>query len=373
MSAQNRYNEAIVIMERDAEYHVDIASIEHDQLASMIRDRIHHAVSRKKAKSLAERETLDLADTNATLLHANLLSNTNPASPAAPTSHRKTRHTRHKVDVEEVGILAENNKKKRKGLTDADNGSPSRGNDVETGYQWKEASGTQESQADASFSTIERLFDEKQLLPNLQKASRLAIERMSKRRRLGKNIQNGPLKSQVPLKGKAAETHPPEYSSSSSADEADPTTLNMMDSIPMINGNHGFEAPAMDRTANSSYHATRSTGIVSTAATFAEDLAVPGDIVGRRTAIDYMGTQREPRKKEDEPQRAPALSEQEKEADLQAMKRAMEDMSKVRQTKRAETLMSNAIRVVPNHIKEAEELIQESSLRETLVEAGISQ
>ena len=355
-------------MERDAKYHVDIAMIEHEQLATAIRDRIYHTVSKRRAKLLADRDTLDLTDTNAVLFHSNQSNVIHPASPGGPHSHRKTRHTRHRLEVDEMGIIAESNKRKRKGPADTENGSPSRGVESDTNFPWKEANGKDEAQILTPLLTLERLFNDRDITLSLQRASRLAIQKMVKRRRLGSDAQVKTSKPKPLSKGKAPENQAVASSSSPSADEADPFhPTAFLDHTAMTNGEVALEAPAMDRTANSSHHATRSTGVVSnSASTFAEDLALPGDIVGRRTAIEYLGTQREPRKREDDYQRAPPLSEQEKDADRQAMKRAIEDLGKGRETKRSKTIMSNALREISDHVKTAEELTQESGLRETL-------
>ena len=365
---QNKFNDAIAAMGRDAEYQVDVASTEHEQLASMIQDRIYHVVSKRKSKLLAERDTLDIADTNAVLFHTSQLSITHPASPGGPHSNRKTRHSRHRLEVDEMGTIAESNKRKRKGHADTENGSPSRGVESDTNYPWKEANAKHEAQQLAPLLTLDRLFTEKELILSLQKASRLAVHKMTKRRKLSTTTQARSLKPNTLSKGKAPETQATASSRSSSSDEADPSDLaTLLDPSAFTNGGDCLEAPAMDRTANSSHHATRSTGVVSTSTTtFAEDLTLPGDIIGRRTAIDHLGTQREARKREDDYQRATPLSEQEKEADRQAMKRAMEEMGKGRETRRGKTLMWNAVREVVDHMKAAEVLVQESSLRKTL-------
>lgn len=363
---QNRYNDAISVMGREADYQVDVASIEHEQLATTIRDRIYQSATKRRTKLVAERETLDLADTNAVLFYSSNYSSTHQGSPSGPHSNRKTRHTRHRLEVDEMGIIAESNKRRRKGPTDTENGSPTRGVDSDTNHPWKDANGKYETQSSApplSLGGPSGLFPhDKDLVSSLQKASRLAIHRMSKRRKVGTILQPKLSKTKISLKGKARETQITASSSSSSADEAEPSYLaTLLDQAASTNGDHSLEAPAMDRTANSSYHATRSTGVVSiSATTFADDLALPGDIIGRRTAIDFLGSQREPRKREDDYQRAPPLSEPERDADRQAMKRAMEEMGHGRETRRAKTIMSNAIREVANHIKGAEELIQEA-------------
>lgn len=364
---QNKYNDAIATMQRDAGYQVDIALIEREHLATTMRDRIYHTVSKRRARLLADRDTLDLADTNPVPFHSNPTSVPNPTSPAGPQSHRKTRHTRHRLEVDEMGSL-EINRKKRKGLNDIENGSPSRAVESDSNFHWREANMKDDAQPLAPALTLERLFTEKDLILTLQKASRLAVQNMSKRRKLNPVLPTKLSRSKASSKGKATQAQALASSSSPSVDEAEPSYFTaLLDANAIANVEGVLEAPVMDRTANSSYHATRSTGVISNSTTtFAEDLALPGDIVGRRSAIDYLGTQREPRKREDDYQRAPPLTEPEKEADRQAMKRAIEEFAKGKETKRAKTLMSNSSREVVDHIQAAEELIQESSLRETL-------
>ena len=362
-------------MERDARYQADIAIIEHDQLATTIRERIYHTVSKRRAKLLADRDTLDPADTNPVLFHSNTTGVPNPGSPGGPHSHRKTRHTRHRLEVDEMGIIAEFNKKKRKALADLENGSPSRAIESDTNLTWKESNGKDEAQSLVPHLTLDRLFSERDLIVTLQKASRMAVQKMSRRRSLhSREPQINGTKPKPTSKGKATQAQNSISSGSPSADEMEPSYIStLLEMSITVNGEAPLEAPAMDRTANSSYHATRSTGVVSNyTTTFAEDLTLPGDIIGRRTAIDYLGTQREPRKREDDYQRALPLSEQEAEADRLAMKRAMEEMGKGRETKRARTLMANSCREVTDHIKAAEELIHESSLRDTLRGQGES-
>ena len=360
-------------MERDAEYQVDVACIEHDQLTNMIRDRIYHVISKRKAKLLAERDTLDIADTNAVLFHPNQFSIAHPASPGGPSSNRKTRHTRHRLEVDEMGTIAESNKRKRKAADHTENGSPARAIDSDTNYPWKEATAKVESQQLTPLLTLDRLFSEKEIIMSLQTASRSAIYRMSKRRKLKAHEASKLSRGRFRYKGNGIDAQQTASSSEDSDSETEPSDApNHPQPDAPSNGDARLEAPAMDRTANSSYHATRSMGVVPSASisTFAKDLAMPGDIVGRRSAIDYLGTQREGRKREDEYQRAPPLSEAEKEKDREAMRRAMEDLEKGRESKRAKTLLSNALRQPVDHMKIAEELTQESSVRETLREGS---
>lgn len=123
---------------------------------------------------MREKEQLDIADTNALLLHPNQFSITNPSSPGGVHSSRKTtRNTRHRLDLDELGngILSEINKRKRKapGTGDEDPGSPGR----EGG-----SSLTQAARAKASLSnrqnapaySIHSLFTEKELSAHANQA-----------------------------------------------------------------------------------------------------------------------------------------------------------------------------------------------------------
>jgi hypothetical protein len=77
---------------------------------------------------MREKEQLDIADTNALLLHPNQFTITNPASPGGIHGNRKTRHTRHRVGLDDLGngIVTDANKRKRKAPLDEDIGSPGR-------------------------------------------------------------------------------------------------------------------------------------------------------------------------------------------------------------------------------------------------------
>lgn len=86
-------------------------------------------------------------------------------------------------------------------------------------------------------------------------------------------------------------------------------------------------APEMDRTANSSFYATRSTrnaGLNVPIASF----DIPADLAGRASAIPLMGTYTAERKKDDDPKRAPPLTPQEVEADLALIAAAIREEQK---------------------------------------------
>lgn len=112
---------------------------------------------------MREKEQLDIADTNALLLHPNQFSITNPASPSGLHGNRKTRHTRHRVDLDELGNGINpdtGNKRKRKAPLEDDVGSPGR-DGLSTPAERAKTSLSQQQQSQ-SYS-IHSLFTEKEL------------------------------------------------------------------------------------------------------------------------------------------------------------------------------------------------------------------
>jgi Sds3-like len=96
-------------------------------MTSTLRERLVTQLSQKRQRLMKEKEQLDIADTNALLLHPSQFTITNPASPGGVHTSRKTRTTRHRGDQDDLnnGFPEVTNKRKRK-LIDDDVGSPSR-------------------------------------------------------------------------------------------------------------------------------------------------------------------------------------------------------------------------------------------------------
>ena len=72
-------------------------------MESTIRERLVQSLSHKRAKLMKEKEQLDIADTNALLLHPSQFSITNPSSPGGGQTSRKTRFRGNRADAEELG------------------------------------------------------------------------------------------------------------------------------------------------------------------------------------------------------------------------------------------------------------------------------
>jgi Sds3-like len=192
------------------------------------------AISGKKARLLREKEQLDIADTNALLLHPNQFSITHPSSPGGIHGNRKTRHTRHRVDLEELGngtVGDHVNKRKRKAPLDDDAGSGRDG--LSTPAERAKASLSQQQHAQTY--NIHSLFTEKELTAHANHAHVATVHFFSTSKR------------QEPVSGAA-------------------TNGNNTDVEDALGGgdgtgpeDNGTPATDMARTASQNFHATRST------------------------------------------------------------------------------------------------------------------
>lgn len=180
---------------------------------------------------MREKEQLDIADTNALLLHPNQFSITNPTSPGGIHSNRKTRHTRHRVDLDDLGngIASEMNKRKRK-APEEEVGSPVR----ETGGQTPaERSKVVFAQQSAPTYSMQSLFTDKELSVHANQAHVAAVHFFSTSKR--------------PDQGPGATTN------GNNTDAED---------TPEVTGHEDNGTPAaadMMRTASHNFHVTRST------------------------------------------------------------------------------------------------------------------
>lgn len=317
---QERHNCKIEALRCDYEFAVQVAEEESKKLLEQVRDRVIHQVNNKKTILLKEKHLLDIGDTNALLLHPNQFSLGNPASPGGPQSNRKTRHTRHRLEVDDLGTIADVNKRKRKAPADNDAGSPGpagRPSLVDATSAWRESQAKLEANLlTAPLMSIDELFTEKELNINLQYASQSAIELLAhKRRKLSHGSQgSGTL-------------------SNADATEAEENAMDAINGTSHSNSKNVAEpenddvfltAPEMDRTANSSIHATRSTRVMPLSVPLSS-FVLPSDLAGRASAIPLIGTYAKERKMAEEYQRAPALTDQEKDADLAMMAAATKE------------------------------------------------
>ncbi|OJJ44318.1 hypothetical protein ASPZODRAFT_153782 [Penicilliopsis zonata CBS 506.65] len=168
----HRHNDNLDRFNREYRFRVHFASEEYNKLSGTLRERLVSSINGKKTRLMREKEHLDIADTNALLLHPNQFSITNPASPGGLHGNRKTRHTRHRIDLDELGNGVSDafgggnaaggggtNKRKRKADDDHPPASPAR--DAPTPADRAKVKEVQQQNA-AAYS-IHSLFTDKEL------------------------------------------------------------------------------------------------------------------------------------------------------------------------------------------------------------------
>ncbi|KAJ5492909.1 hypothetical protein N7539_001655 [Penicillium diatomitis] len=98
----NRHQNSLERHRREYDFRVHFAKEEFNQLSGTLRERLMQSISSKRSRLMREKEQLDIADTNALLLHPNQFSITNPASPGGSMLNKRKR----KAPEEEPGSPA---------------------------------------------------------------------------------------------------------------------------------------------------------------------------------------------------------------------------------------------------------------------------
>ncbi|KAI4194372.1 MAG: hypothetical protein LQ350_007811 [Teloschistes chrysophthalmus] len=357
-SIQDRHNFRVRELKDDYEYFVGVAEKESTNLLSTLRTRLTQNVMQKKAALMKERDKFELADAASLLLNPNQFSFASSASPGGVQSNRKTRHTRHRLDVEDIGSTGEN-KRKRKFGADADEGSPAPAGRIPEG-EAPTSSKELPAKVDAYQSlapaySMGHLFTDKELVMTTQDASYATIQDIHAKRKKSSKAPAlhreavrkleafaPPLMEDRTLKankrggnGKSSKmngsTNPTTANVTDIEDNVDPNLVSQVDGADdALSDDIFLSAPAMDRTANSSIHATRSTR--NNQPTFmingASFLASLGDLAGRASAVRLLGTHVARERKErnfEEYSRAPPLTDQEQDDDLAMIAAAMKE------------------------------------------------
>lgn len=195
-------------------------------------------ISGKKARLMREKEQLDIADTNALLLHPNQFSITNPASPGGIHGNRKTRHTRHRVDLDELGngILSEINKRKRKAQDD-EIGSPVRDAGFLSPAERAKTYSSQQQHAQAY--SIHSLFTEKELSAHANQAHVATVHFFATSKRENQQQQHS--------------------GTATNGNNTDAEDASGVGNDGTGQEDNGTPATDMVRTASQNFHATRST------------------------------------------------------------------------------------------------------------------
>lgn len=281
---------------------------EHTQLVNTVRDRLIASVSRKRAKLTSGKDQLDALDANALVSNQTSYGLQHPSSPGGPQSNRKTRHTRHRLEVDDMGTIGDMNKRKRKPLGDIEKGSPVRAAEIDV----LESSKQEPILDEKPILSINHLFTDRERSTILTAAQRQVVQEVSRERRKAERKAASENSSDVDSDGEDSSEDDAEIQSG----HASPGNGHIdIESGPLL-------APAMDRTANSSHHATRSSRYALNGSPAQRNPY--GDLVGRSSAPKLSAVQRE-RKKEDDYQRAPALSITDAEQDLLLMRQAVRE------------------------------------------------
>lgn len=209
---------------------------------------------------MKEKEQLDIADTNALLLHPSQFSITNPASPGGNHTSRKTRFTRNR-EQEDLNGAGETHSKRKRKFADEDLGSPSR-NGMSTPADRSRGAIAQQT---APVYSISSLFTEKELNLQSHQAQIAARHFFTTSRKEGEA-------SNSRRRGRDRDR-----------DEVDKQDGSGEDSG---SEDEELEAPEMDRSASQNVHVTRSTRTIGglTALNTLSDLA---EKTATRPALPY--------------------------------------------------------------------------------------
>lgn len=120
----NRYDQSIAELERTTQQKLHQAEEEHKALSNTIRQRLITTITKRKQQLLRDKEQLDIAESNAALLHPSQFTLTVPGSPGGGPN-RKTRHLRHRNTS--PGDEASKRKRKAAAMDDEGNESPGPG------------------------------------------------------------------------------------------------------------------------------------------------------------------------------------------------------------------------------------------------------
>ena len=327
MFNQHNFNFCIQQYEKDYKFAVKVAEKEHQRLLQSLRQRLIQHVQQKKVALHRDKEKLDIADTNTLLHHPNQFSINNTASPGGPSSNRKTRHTRHRLDADDLDTAinnSSNNSKRRRKVAADESGSPGPSQRRETepahtnGY--KDTLPRLEIQpAPAPVYKLEGLFTDRELNANLQQATHDVIQSHSTASASNDNKRR---KQNLVVPSNTDSLFPTTADPTDLEDNASVNNADVnMDGAPDTTATL-LASTSMDRTHSQLYHATRSAGRLQAAAAPQNTL---GELAGRQSAAELIGTyiRERPKKDGDDYQRAPPLSEQEAQDDMRLMQAAM--------------------------------------------------
>jgi hypothetical protein len=172
-------------------YRKKLAALEHHALSTTLRDRLINSVMNKKNRLSRDRETIEIGESNALLLHPSQFGLANPASPGGMHSKRATRHRR---DAEEITNFAEGNKRKRKAGDSDESPAPTRriDNGSSTPLWFAEKNTLNAAQIDSALYSIDKLFTDKELALTYNQAALAAHRYMQRHQPYAEDVDTPP-------------------------------------------------------------------------------------------------------------------------------------------------------------------------------------
>ena len=161
-------------------YKLKLAASEHKALSTTLRDRLINSVTNKKNRLSRDKETMEIGESNALLLHPSQFGIANPASPGGIHGKRATRHRREADDLPTFG---EGSKRKRKAADSDESPAPTRQrmeNGSSTPLWFAEKNNLQAQQIDSPLYSIDKLFNEKELAMTYNVAALAAHSHMQR-------------------------------------------------------------------------------------------------------------------------------------------------------------------------------------------------
>ncbi|KAG4028689.1 hypothetical protein MFRU_020g01280 [Monilinia fructicola] len=241
-------------------YRMRLADLEYKALMTTLRDRLINSVISKKARLSKDKETIEIGESNALLLHPSQFGLANPSSPGGMHSKRATRHRR---EAEELPNIFDGSKRKRKGVDGDESPAPSRQrmeNGGSTPIWFSERNTNTSAQVDASLYSIDKLFTDKELAMTYNQAAQAAYTYM---------VRHAPYEDDHGSQNVRSD-------SSSDTDKMNATSGDAENDGP----DSPPSAPPMERQAST--HATRSTRLANfntgTGIDILSDLSYPGNM-----------------------------------------------------------------------------------------------
>ena len=151
-----------------------------------------NSVTNKKTRLSRDKETIEIGDSNAHLLHPSQFGLANPASPSGLHGKRSTRHRR---DAEDLANLVEGNKRKRKAADSDESPAPTRqrlDNGSSTPLWFIEKKEMHSHQVESALYSIDKLFTEKELAMTYNAAALAAHSYMQRHQPYTDNLESPP-------------------------------------------------------------------------------------------------------------------------------------------------------------------------------------